>query len=317
VISLLNAKGVFPILATPFNDDGSLDLESLERLTDFSLATGASGLTVLGIMGEANKLTADESRVVMRTVLDRRAGKPVIVGASTTGVQMLAAFAKEAMSLGASGIMLSPPTGLRTDEAIERYFEDVFSAMPDVPVVLQDYPQNSAVYLSAPTIRRLFERWPMLHVLKLEDVPGLRKLSRLRRDEDDGVRRITILVGNSAMHLPQELRRGADGANTGVAFPEMLVSVCAAFATSSDDERGEDLYDAFLPLIRHEQQAGIGIAIRKEILRRRALIRCARVRAPGPSLDRTDHAELSSLLTRLRKKLIALRSPLAEAIPGN
>jgi 4-hydroxy-tetrahydrodipicolinate synthase len=98
------------------------------------------------------------------------------------------------------------------------------------------------------------------------------------------------------------LRHGADGVNSGVAFPEMLIEVCRRFAKGEED-RGEDFYDVFLPLIRHEQQPGIGIAIRKENFRRRGLIASARARAPAPSLDATDQQELTALLQRMLRRL--------------
>jgi len=108
----------------------------------------------------------------------------------------------------------------------------------------------------------------------------------------------SILVGNGGSHLPQELRRGADGAMTGFAYPEMLVEVCRRFF-DGDTEGAEDLFDIYLPVVRHEQQAGIGLAIRKEILRRRGVIASATVRAPGPKLNRDDHVELDSLMAQL------------------
>jgi 4-hydroxy-tetrahydrodipicolinate synthase len=104
------------------------------------------------------------------------------------------------------------------------------------------------------------------------------------------------------LHLPQELRRGADGAMTGFAYPEMLVEVCRRFF-DGDAEGAEDLFDIYLPVVRHEQQAGVGLAIRKEILRRRGVIGSATVRAPGPKLNRDDHVELDGLITRLEARL--------------
>ena len=102
--------------------------------------------------------------------------------------------------------------------------------------------------------------------------------------------------------MPQELARGADGIMTGFAYPEMLVSVSALFAAGRHDE-AEDLFDLYLPLVRHEQQPGFGLAVRKEILRRRGAIRSAAVRAPGPKLDPVDVAELDRLLSRLETRL--------------
>jgi 4-hydroxy-tetrahydrodipicolinate synthase len=155
--------------------------------------------------------------------------------------------------------------------------------------------------MSPGLINRLFREFTSFKVLKHEESPGLRKISAVRRDEASaGRRRVSILVGNGGLHLPQELRRGADGANTGFAFPEMLVEVVRRFH-AGDAEGAEDLFDLYLPVVRHEQQLGVGLALRKETLRRRGLIASARVRAPGPSLDADDHAELTALLDRLER----------------
>ena len=172
-----------------------------------------------------------------------------------------------------------------------------------VPIALQDYPQNTGVFMSVDTLGKLVDRHESIKVIKHEEGSALRKISKLRAQEAAGSRRrASILVGNSGIHLPQELHRGADGANTGVAFPEMLIEVCRRFA-NGEAEAGEDLYDIFLPLVRHEQQPGIGLAIRKEIFRRRGLIDSAKVRAPGPALDKDDHAELGRLVARLGRRL--------------
>ena len=140
-------------------------------------------------------------------------------------------------------------------------------------------------------------------MLKHEDWPGLAKLSRVRAESGTGdVPRLSILTGNAGLFLPMELARGADGAMTGFAYPEMMVDVLARHR-AGDPDAAEDLFDAYLPLVRYEQQPVIGLAIRKEILRRRGVIGSARVRAPGPALSETDAAELTRLMTRLEKRL--------------
>jgi 4-hydroxy-tetrahydrodipicolinate synthase len=123
---------------------------------------------------------------------------------------------------------------------------------------------------------------------------------------------VSILVGNGGLYYVQELRRGADGAMTGFAWPEMLVQVHALFAAGKVEE-AEDLFDLYLPLVRHEQQPGMGLALRKEVLRRRGAIRSARQRAPGSALGATDLAELDNLIRRLERRLAAAGrvSPLA------
>jgi 4-hydroxy-tetrahydrodipicolinate synthase len=299
------ARGVFIIAATPFADDGTLDLDSLARLIEFYVGAGVHGLTMLGMMGEAPKLTFEESCLVVEHTMRRVAGAvPVVVGVSNPGLANVAQLTGIAMAAGAAGVMIAPPAGLDTDEQIEGYLHQVCDTLGQgVPVVLQDYPQATGVHLSVSLLNRLVDDLPQIKVLKHEDCPGLGKLTRLRASaERDRRRRVSILVGNGALYYPLELARGADGAMTGFAFPEVLVEIYERFAADRT-EAAFDLYDAYLPLIRYEQQPGIGLAIRKEILHRRGVLASPKVRPPGARLDETDRAELERLLARVKRRV--------------
>ncbi|MBL8831032.1 MAG: dihydrodipicolinate synthase family protein [Rhodospirillales bacterium] len=303
-----SAKGVYIIAATPFTDSGEVDLDSAERMTDFYLECGVTGMTILGVMGEAPKLSPQESSDFAAGVMKRVNGRvPVIVGVSAAGNRNLGNFTKKVMDMGAAGVMVAPIAGLKNEEQIEGYYDAVVREIGDTPIVLQDYPQLTNVHMSVSLINRLFARYDSMKVLKHEDVPGLRKLTKVRKADTDGSRkrRISILVGNSALHLPQEMRRGADGANTGFAYPEMLVEVVDLFLKGKPEE-AEDLYDVYLPIVRHEQQPGLGLAVRKEVLRRRGVIKSAHLRAPGHAMDADEHKELDSLMQRLERKLAAI-----------
>lgn len=299
------ARGVYIISATPFTDNGELDLDSTDSLTDFYLQQGVSGITILGMMGEAPKLTDEESLLFMRRVLARVNGQvPVVVGVSHASHRHVQRLSHTAMERGAAGVMLAPVPGLKTDDQVSQYYLTVAKLLGnDVPVCLQDFPQSTGVHTSVAVILRLIELLPQLVMLKHEDLPGLRKLSQVRQQSTArGLRRISILAGNGGLFLPQEMRRGADGAMTGFAYPEMLVQVCALFLAGKPEE-AEDLFDIYLPLLRHEFQYGIGLALRKETLRRRGVIRCATVRQPGPVLDNDDLRELEQLIARLELRL--------------
>jgi len=299
-----SAAGVFIISATPFTDSGELDLESADRLTDFYLEKGVTGITVLGMMGEAQKLSPGESEQFLARVLARVAGRvPVIVGVSGAGLDNLVRLSKSAMDGGAAGVMVAPLPGLGTGSKIYNYFSQVFEALgPDVPVCYQDYPFSTRSEVSVDTFNRLVADFPQLVMLKHEEWPGLKKLSAVRRAAEDGLRRVSVLCGNGGLYLPQELARGADGAMTGFAYPEMLVEVVRLWR-SGEQDAAEDLFDAYLPLVRHEQQPGIGLALRKETLYRRGAIASPRVRAPGPALDATDREELVRLVGRVELNL--------------
>ena len=298
-----NARGIFVISATPFTDDGALDLESVDPLVDFYLGHGVHGLTILGLMGEAPKLMPEEAVAFVAHVLKRVAGRvPVVVGVSSPGLATLKALTRRAMDLGAAGVMIAPAHGLKGDEAVESYFRALFDSIGNVPVCLQDYPQETGVPLGVPLIDRLIDAFPQIVVFKHEDCPGLVKLSRLRATATERHRRVSILVGNGGLYLPQELARGADGAMTGFAFPEMLVEVYNRF-TAGDAEGAEDVYDRYLPFLRYEQQPGFGLAVRKEMLRRRGALRSAAARTPAPRLGPIEYAEMDALLDRLGRKL--------------
>ena len=300
------AKGVYLITVTPFTDSGALDLPSTDRMVDFCMDAGVTGLTVLGIMGEATKLTAEESRTYVKQVLARVAGRvPVVVGASAAGFAPMKELTQSVMDLGASGVMVAPPPTVKTDDQIVSYFDMVSETLgPNVPWVLQDHPVSTGVQMSASVILRIIKNSPTCVMLKHEDCPGLAKMSAYLAASDKGdTKRFSILTGNGGgLFLPEELSRGADGAMTGFAYPEMMVDVVRTHA-AGDVERAHDLFDAYLPLSRYEQQAGIGLAVRKHLLAQRGVIASAAIRKPGPKLSAADLADLDRLVKRQTRRL--------------
>ncbi len=299
------ASGVYIISATPFTETGAVDAASTERLVEFYVDSGVAGITILGMMGEAPKLASEETEAFLKLVLARVAGRlPVVVGVSGPGLDNLVRLSHTAMDQGAAGVMVAPVPGLGHDDKLYGYYAELFARLGgDIPLVYQDYPQATGVQLSVACFNRLVADFPSLVMLKHEDCPGLAKLSAIRVAGETGtIRRVSILTGNGGLYLPQELARGADGAMTGFAYPEMLVQVVDRFR-AGDRDGAEDLFDAYLPLIRHEQQPGFGLAVRKEVLRRRSVIACAATRAPGPKLAPTDHDELSRLIARVEARL--------------
>ena len=304
------AQGVYLITVTPFKDNGELDLSSTDRMVDFCLERGVTGLTILGIMGEATKLTAEESRLFVRQVLARVQGKvPVVVGASAPGFAPMGELTKSVMDMGAAGVMVAPPATVRTDDQISSYFEMVNETLgSDVPWVLQDHPVSTTVQMSTAVVLKILKNSPCCVMLKHEDWPGLAKLSAICAAMQKGeLRKISILTGNGGgLFLPEELVRGANGAMTGFAYPEMMVDVCAAYA-AGNVERAFDIFDAYLPLAKYEQQGGIGLAVRKHILAERGAIASAAIRKPGPKLSALDIADIKRLTARQEKKLSALK----------
>ncbi len=298
-----DAKGVYVISVTPFTDDGAIDFDSLDRVVDFYFEKGADGLTILGMMGEAQKLTQAESRAVAERVIKRAAGKPIVVGVSAPGLAAIGELGKAVMDMGAAGCMVTTPGSLKTDPQIHTYFTQVAATLgQDVPIVLQDFPLSTGVHISDEVLGQIIDDVAQVVMLKHEDWPGLAKITKLRAAEAAGRRRISILCGNGGMFLPEEIARGANGAMTGFGFPEMLAQV-VRLAGAGDMDRAQDIFDAYLPLVRYEQQPGAGLAVRKYVLAKRGAIASAALRSPGAGLAPAAIAEVERLLTRQDNRL--------------
>jgi 4-hydroxy-tetrahydrodipicolinate synthase len=294
---LSDLKGSVIIAQTPFDDRGAVDLASIDSLTDFYLKHGANGFVVLGVSGEGPRLAPNEALDVTSRFIARASRNPVIVGVSNPSSAQLRMMAAEAMDRGATGVMIAPPTGLRTEEELFNYFSTIFEMIGNVPTVLQDFPQSTGVWMSVPSISRLVEAFPQIQVVKEEDLPSLEKITQLRATRG---RRVSIMTGNNGLYLPYEMARGIDGPMAGFSHPEMLSGVYRLFKKGELDA-AHDLFDRYLPLLNYEAQGFWGVAVRKEVMRRRGAVRYATMRRPGPSLSSTHMAEIDLLLRRLAR----------------
>ncbi|HET8529817.1 MAG TPA: dihydrodipicolinate synthase family protein [Methylomirabilota bacterium] len=289
-------SGVFHILATPFREDGALDADGLPRLVECALATGITGFTILGIAGEAHRLTDEERRRVVETVVKEVRGRvPVAVGVSASGTHLATAFARMAREHGADALMVAPPTGLKNLDTVAEHYR-IVAAATGLPIVLQDEPVTTQVNMPAPFIAQVCADLPLIEAVKLEEPPTLPKITRLRALFGS---RVAIFGGLGGVYFFEELSRGADGAMTGFPYPEALRAIREHFVAGRRDE-ARALFYRWLPLIRYESQPGAtpgtAIGIRKEILRRRGWIASALVRPPAPQLDAGTHAELAEIL---------------------
>jgi 4-hydroxy-tetrahydrodipicolinate synthase len=302
-IDLSTASGVYVIAATPFQDDGRIDEKSTDSMVDFYRDCGCDGMTILGVMGEAPKLAAEESVAISKQII-KRAGPsmPVIVGVSAPGFAAMRSLARTVMDAGAAGVMIAPPNTLRTDDQILGYYKQAVDAIgDDIPFCIQDFPLTFSVVMSPKVIRSIIQELPSCVMLKHEDWPGLEKISTLRGFEADGsLRHVSILCGNGGLFLDFECERGADGAMTGYAFPDMLVDVVRLQKAGKRDA-AHDLFDAHLPMIRYEQQPGAGLAVRKYLLKKRGVIASDAQRKPSAPLSAKARAEVDYLFDRLAK----------------
>jgi 4-hydroxy-tetrahydrodipicolinate synthase len=296
------AGGVYPIAPTPFMPSGEIDWASVDRLFSHYRAIGSDGLTVLGMMGEAPKLEPAESLALVKRAVAIMGDLPVIVGVSAPGLAAMRSLTREVMDAGAAGVMIAPPNTLRTDDQIVGYYAQAIDAIgADVPWVIQDYPLLTTVVMTAGVIRRIVMAHPSCVMLKAEDWPGLEKISALRGFQADGsMRAISIMVANGGLFLDFEMARGASGSNTGYGFPEMLIDV-VRLSKSGQRDAAQDVFDMHLPLLRYEQQPGVGLAVRKYVLMRRGLIAHDAQRKPAAGLTAMAKSEIEYLLGRLAR----------------
>jgi 4-hydroxy-tetrahydrodipicolinate synthase len=279
-------RGVLPILPTPFREDDRIDFDSLGRLLDFLALVGVDGVTVLGVLGEGAALTDEEAREVVRFACG--SGLPLIAGISRQSAYATRAMAEFAAGAGAAAVMVAPPSveGISPD-AIGGFFAEAASG--PLPLIVQDHPASSRVQMPAALLARMIDELPAVAGLKCESVPAGTKIRAIR----ERTQRVPVLTGLGALYAATDLAAGADGFNTGFAFPEVLQALLSA-ARGGDSARVLELYRRFLPLIVFEQHPGP--AIRKEVWRHRGILTSPRVRPPTPQLDPWMASQLEVLL---------------------
>jgi 4-hydroxy-tetrahydrodipicolinate synthase len=291
--------GVFSVLPTPFESGGDIDPESLSRVIDLFLADGVNGFTALGVTGEVARLTEPERDRVLDSVLAHVNGRvPVVAGTTADGLRTCIEYTRRAKAAGAAAAMISPPRMAKLNsDAVARHFAEVAAAV-DLPIIVQDYPPISGYAMEPVLLARIAREVPAARTIKLEDPPTPYKTARiLERTQDLGV---AIFGGLGGVFLLEELMAGAAGAMTGFAYPAILVKIVMLFRAGQVDEAA-DIFYSTVPLMRFEFQEGIGMAIRKEVLRRRGAIAHAGIRPPGGTLDQTTSDALERVTRWTRR----------------
>jgi 4-hydroxy-tetrahydrodipicolinate synthase len=287
-------QGVYPILATPFNDDESLDLESFDRMIRFQAQIGVEGVTILGVLGESNRLLDDEREQLIKTAVSAAGSMPVIVGASYSGTRAALGLSRMAEKLGADAVMVTPQQeAVPNDDRIFEYYRAIEEGI-SFPLVVQDHPASTGVHMSVGLMSRIIAELPNVACVKEEATPTPPKIRALLAGMR--TRQVPVLTGLGALYGQFDLEAGSSGFNTGFAFPEVLQAMVKA-NVAGDHARVQALYKRFLPLIVFEQQPGV--AVRKEILRRRGLIKSSKVRHPGADIPPPTAKQLEQLIEQV------------------
>jgi 4-hydroxy-tetrahydrodipicolinate synthase len=287
-------EGVYSVLPTPFLDNGDFDEASLRRVVDLFIAAGVNGVTALGVTGEVARLEEPERARVLEVVVDQAKGRVgVVAGTSADGTRTCIAYSRVARAAGATAVMVSPPRMPKLNsEAVVRHFAALADAV-DIEIVVQDYPPISGYAMEPALLARIAREVPAARTIKLEDPATPFKTSRIL-EQADGLE-VRIFGGLGGVFLLEELMAGATGAMTGFAFPELLVQIVRLFRSGETDQAADLFYRA-VPLMRFEFQEGIGMAIRKEVLRRRGALETGASRAPAAGLDPVTRAALDRIM---------------------
>jgi 4-hydroxy-tetrahydrodipicolinate synthase len=292
----MSLTGVCTITLTPFTEGGDVDLESIDSLAGLYLDSGVYGLTILGIMGEAHKLSDEERSMVVGRYIEAARGRvPVVVGCSAVATKVTVERAREAETAGAAAIMVAPPNNVRNLDLVFEHYRRVAEAV-SVPVVVQDEPVNTGVVMPAPFIARVINEIEGCRYVKLEEAPTTIKITNLIEKIEDPDKRAGIFGGLGGMYFYEELSRGAVGIMTGFAYQEILVRTYKLFSEGREREAREYFF-RYLPLVRFEAQLGVGgVGIRKEVFKMRGAISSSHVRFPAPALDEETLRELEELV---------------------
>jgi 4-hydroxy-tetrahydrodipicolinate synthase len=287
-------EGVYSVLPTPFQANGDLDEARLRRVVDLFITAGVNGVTALGVTGEVARLDDEERRRVLEVVVDQVKGRiGVVAGTTADGTRTCIAHSRHALATGATGVMVSPPRMPKLNsEAVVRHYKALADAV-DIEIVVQDYPPISGFAMEPSLLVRLAREIPRARTIKLEDPPTPFKTSRII--EAAGEIPVRVFGGLGGVFLLEELLAGATGAMTGFAFPEILVKIVSLFRDGSVNEAADMFYRA-VPLMRFEFQEGIGMAIRKEVLRRRGAVASGATRAPAGAMDAATTQSLDRVM---------------------
>lgn len=287
-------EGVYSIIPTAFTDSGDFDPASQRRVVDLFVKSGVNGLTALGVTGEVARLEEHERATVLQLVVEHVAGRvPVVAGTSADGTRTCISYSRQAKRLGAAAVMVSPPRMPKLNSAaVVNHYKALADAV-DLPIVVQDYPPITGFAMEPMLLARIAQEIPSARTIKLEDPPTPFKTARIL-DASAGTP-VQIFGGLGGVFLLEELISGATGAMTGFAFPEILVRIMKHWRAGEHDAAADVFYRA-VPLMRFEFQEGIGMAIRKEVLRRRGAIAHAGIRPPGGVLDQTTKDALDRVL---------------------
>lgn len=278
-------EGVFPILATTFHNDGSLDLGSQENLVHHLFAQGAHGLGLFGNASEGYTLS-DAERITLLKHVRKAAKAPLIVSTGHSGTDLAVELSRKAEDLGADALMVLPPSFMKTDADGLMFYYEAISKAVHIPIMVQDAPLMTQVAIPAPLLARMGRQIENVAYAKVEAPPTAPKIGALQD--------ITAFGGLNGNFFIEEHQRGARGIMPGSDMIGAFVSIWKSLE-GGDRAAAWKTFTRILPLIRFELQPGLGVSAMKHNLKSAGVIASSHVRHPTGSVDKTGLTELDFL----------------------
>jgi 2-keto-3-deoxy-L-arabinonate dehydratase len=235
--------GVYPMLYSFFDAAGRLRRDAVTRQIAASLASGASGIAVLGLGAEVQKLGRQERRSLVEwTIADVAGRAPVAVTVADGNVPDMIDSARFAVGVGASWLILQPPRPPVSGADLVRFFGAVADSV-DTPIGIQNAPEFLGVGLTPADLLALNAVHSNVSVVKAESsaltVAGV--VADLRG-------RMKVFNGRAGFELLDNLRAGVDGMIPGTETIDLQVRIERAMR-AGDESLAEELYRKLLPAI--------------------------------------------------------------------
>jgi 2-keto-3-deoxy-L-arabinonate dehydratase len=292
-------SGLVPIVATPFDEQGYLDEESLRAEVDYLVRAGVDGITLFGVAGEGYAVTDAERERGVRVAVEQARGRvAVIAGTGHTGTEVAAYLSARAADAGADAVMVIMPYFIRPDAAGVRAYCAAVADAAGVPVMVQDQPHTTGVMLPVPLLVEMARDLPLVSLFKIETPAPVGKIAQLAAALREHAPDAAVLGGAAGVHLLEELAVGSQGTMPASLMPEVYGAVWRAYR-DGEVERARALFERYFPLIRLTNQPGMGPRLVKLLLQRAGIIRTTYTRGPAPAVDAATERVLLETAERL------------------
>jgi dihydrodipicolinate synthase/N-acetylneuraminate lyase len=289
-------SGVIPILQTPFDKHGRIDTESLRKVVDYNIESGANGLGI-ALASEVQLFNEAERDLLLNTVVDQTNNRiPVVMNTGATGTDLAIFYSKRAEEIGTDAVMLTPPnSGVArgNSEVTRQYFRDIAASVA-VSVVLQDV---EFAQVPPQMVADMAEECPGIVACKMETPPTP---PRVAATVDATKVKIDVLGGGGATYLMEELARGSTGTMPFSSTPAEFAEIFSLYRNGNVEE-AKQLFNLRIAPLCHlvSQSPEIAIGFHKQILKKRGLIESTQVRQPAAKPDKHTQRDIDELLERV------------------